>query len=237
MGTQTHLEQNDPAQLIHFIDSIHGITVFANMPETMTVGVGSDIGSPFAGYASEGTAAKVLALTTGASSKIGIVTKKLFMGVDQPDISIDVKFEAYYSALDEVLVPVVKLMLIATAEEKNLEESIKGVLKFIDGGEGAIAELTAKATKRTYDTDKLINYLKTPATIKVKFGEIFTVRNAFLSSVSVSFSNVLDSDFLPMEATVSLTITPQDPFTKNEVVAMFKNRINRTQKSKDSTQN
>jgi len=226
MGNQTHLEQNDPAQLIHFIDSVHGLTVFANMPETMTVGVASDIGSPFAGYASEGTAAKVLALSTGASSKIGIVTKKLFMGVDQPDISLDIKFEAYYSALDEVLVPAIKLMLIGTAEEKNLEDSIRNIIKLIEGGGEVVAELTAKITKTDrVDTDKLINYLKTPATIKVKFGEIFTIRNAFLSSVSVSFSNVLDSDFLPMEATVSVTITPQDPFTKNEVVTMFKKRL------------
>jgi len=82
------------------------------------------------------------------------------------------------------------------------------------------------------DTDKLINYLKTPAVIKVKFGDIFTVRNAFLSSVSVSFSNVLDSDFLPMEATVSVTITPQDPFTKNEVITMFANRIQKKKAKK-----
>jgi len=233
MAKHLHINENDPRQLIHFIDNIHGLTVRANMPETMTVGVASDIGSPFAGYASEGTAAKVLALTTGASSKIGIVTKKLFMGVDQPDISVDIKFEAYYSALDEVVIPAIKLMMIGTAEEKSLEGAVKDFAKLMEAGETAFADVSARIVRaKRVDTDKLINYLKTPAVIKVKFGDIFTVRNAFLSSVSVSFSNVLDSDFLPMEATVSVTITPQDPFTKNEVITMFANRIQKKKAKK-----
>ena len=236
MAKHLHVNENDDKQLIHIIDPIHKMTVQANMPETMTVGVGSDIGSPFAGYASEGTAAKVLALSTGASSKIGIVTKRLFMGIDQPDISLDLKFEAYYSAFDEVLIPAVKLMLMATSEEKNLEGAIRKILKGLEKAEtiGGDALASLNDTKRV-DTDKLINYIKTPAVCKIKFGDIFTVRNAFLSNVSVSFSNVLDSDFVPMEATVSITITPQDPFTKNEVVTMFKKQLQgRASRSKDS---
>ena len=226
MAKHIHLDELDERQLIHFIDPVHNLTVRANMPETMTVGVGSEIGSPFAGYASEGTAAKVLALSTGASSKIGIVTKRLFMGVDQPDISLDLKFETFYSAYDEVVIPAVKLMLMATAEEKNLEGSIRTILKNLEKAETIAGDVAASITKsERLDTDKLINYLKTPAVCKIKFGDIFTLRNAFLANVSVSFSNVLDSDFLPMEATVSITITPQDPFTKNEVITMFKKRL------------
>jgi len=226
MAKHIHLDEVDERQLIHIVDPVHGLTVRANMPETMTIGVGSEIGSPFAGYASEGTAAKVLALTTGASSKIGIVTKRLFMGVDQPDISLDLKFEAYYSALEEVVIPCIKLMLIASPEEKDLEQSVKTAIELLEGGGEVYGNILANVKKsKTVDSDKLINYLKTPAVCKVKFGDIFTLRNAFLASASVSYSNILDSDFLPMEATVSVTITPQDPFTKNEIITMFKSRV------------
>lgn len=232
MAKHLHIHENDPRQLIQFVDLTHGTTVNALMPETMTMGVGSDIGSPFAGYASEGTAAKVLALTTGASSKIGIVTKKLFMGVDQPDITLDLKFDSYYSAYDEVLVPVIKLLLIATAEEKNLAKSVQKIIKTLEFGDEAVSELISNISKRDIDSDKLINYLKTPSTCKIIFGDIFTVRNAFLSNVSVSFSSILDSEFIPVEAMVSVTITPQDPFTKNEIVTMFKKRLQRKKAAK-----
>lgn len=226
MPKHLHVSENDKRQLIHFIDGRNGTTVLANMPETMTIGVGSDIGSPFAGYASEGTAAKVLALTTGASNKVGVVTQRLFMGVDQPDINVDIKFEAYYSAYDEVLLPCIKLMLMATAEKHSLEDAVRKAIKFIEAGDSIYAETIAKIKQsERLDTDNFINYLRSPATCKVMFGDIFTIQKCFLANVSVSYSNVLDNDFVPMEATVSITLTPQDPFTKNSVVTMFKNRL------------
>lgn len=232
MTTKNHVLELDNRQLITFHDTSYKLVVKAPLPESFNIGAGSEINSPFASFASDGTAASLLALTTGASSRIGITTKKLFMGPDQPDISVDLKFEAYYSAYEEVLIPCIKLLLMSTGDERDLlkDTGLKSVLQSITEKLQSSAQVDESDVSKTIKTDNvgtddLINYLKTPSALKVKFGNVLTVYNAFLSSVSVNFSNVLDHNFLPMEATVSVTITPQDPFTKKTLIGSFKDRI------------
>lgn len=232
MTTKNHVLELDDRQLVTFHDTVYKMIVKAPLPETVNIGAGSEINSPFANFASDGTAASLLALTTGASSRIGITTKKLFMGPDQPDISIDLKFEAYYSAYEEVLMPCIKLLLMSTGDERDLlkDTGLKSYLQSITGGlqdkaKASVGDVAKTVKTDNVSTDDLINYLKTPTAIKVRFGNILTVYNAFVSNVNVSFSNVLDNNFLPMEATASVTLTPQDPFTKKTLVGSFKDRI------------
>jgi len=226
MLINNHVESNDERQLIRIVDSKYGMVVHAVMPETMTIGVGADINSPFASFSSDGIASKVIALSSGASSKIGITTKRLFMGPDQPDISLDLKFQTYYSSYDEVLVPSLKLLLMGTGEERNIPkdfiDATKGFQKFNEVAADTLGKLSKGEKEKTTD---LINYLVAPSALKVHFGDIFSLRNCLLSNVNVSFSNILDNDFLPMESSVSITLTPQDPLTKNEIMTAFKRRL------------
>jgi hypothetical protein len=216
-------------QLISITDQQYGLNVLAVMPETITIGVGSEIGSPFASYATEGPASNFLALATGSSQKIGITTKKLFMGPDQPDVTIDLKFVAYYSALEEVLIPCLKLMLMSAGEERSLIDDLKKIakpLKALEQSQKILVEQITKTLGADYvPTSDLISYLRAPGLQMIKFGSFMTIKNNYISNVSVTFGNVLDFENIPMEATASITITPQDPWTKNTLLGMFSKQI------------
>jgi hypothetical protein len=215
-------------QVISITDSTYGLNVLAPLPETLSIGAGSEIGSPFSSYATEGNASNILALATDSSQKIGITTKKLFMGPDQPDITLDLKFETYYSAFEEVILPCARLLFMATGEQRNLLEDLKNSslgkqLDFFQKSEQFTAEVAGAVTGGDVVlTQDLISYLRAPGLTRIKFGRYFQIDNNYISNVSINFSNVLDYDYLPMEATASITITPQDPWVKNTLVSAFK---------------
>jgi hypothetical protein len=223
-------EKYDERQLIQFIDAEYGLTVVAALPETYSISSGSEIGSPFSSLAADGMAASVVSLTAGMSSKIGVTTKRIFMGPDAQDINVDVKFEAYYSAYDEVLVPCVKLLFMATGEESGLTKevttAIKAGLSGLQNGniikDDNLSEMIGSGNK---DVDSFIKVLSTPTPLRIMFGNVFHLHNTYISNANITFSNVLDNDFIPMEATVSLTLTPQDPFTKKSIAHYFGDTI------------
>lgn len=225
------IDQLEQGQKIIIMDKLYNLDVSAPLPENYGFGIGADISSPFASYATEGVASKVLALSAGASQKIGITTKKLFMGPEQPDLSVDLKFDAYYSALEEVVLPTIKLGLMASGEQKGLKEDLKVLAdkafeSFDAAGAvvAAVVDVIDVIEQKALESD-LISYLKSPSTVYVKFGDVFELTNAFISNINITYSNVLDSNFLPMEATVNLTLTPQDPFTKSTIGGMFFNKL------------
>jgi hypothetical protein len=217
------------SQLISINDTQYGLNVLAPLPETISMGVGSEIGSPFASYATEGNSANLLALATDSSQKIGITTKKLFMGPDQPDLSLDLKFTAYYDATEEVLVPAIKLMMMAAGEERSLIDDLKKLAKPLQAFERAQTILVENITKAVgadfVPTSDLISYLRAPGLTIIKFGTFFTIKDNYISNTQVQFSNVLDNNGIPMEAIVSITITPQDPWTKNTLIGSFAREI------------
>lgn len=220
----------DNKQLIKFIDTEYALSVVAPLPETFSVSAGSEITSPFSSFAADGVAASGVALVGGVSSKIGVTTKKLFMGPDSQDFTVDLKFETYYSAYDEVLVPCIKLLFMATGEERGITEAttsaIKSGLKTLQDNnvieDNDIANIIGGGSR---EADSLIRILTTPTPLKVIFGNVFHLHKTYISNVNVSFSNVLDADFIPMEATVSVTLTPQDPLTKTSIGHFFHDRL------------
>lgn len=211
-------------QKVRILDRRYHVEVEAHLPERFSLSVGSDITSPFATYATEGPAAKALALMTGVSNKIGITTTKLFMGPDQPDISLDLKFEAYYSALNEVLLPTFNLMMMSVGTEEDFGEEAEKLVEFIRNMgelEDAVLNFILKDKSKAKDAGELIRYMRTPGTCRVILGDTFTLDNVYLSNVNVTYSNVLDSNFIPMSAEANITITPQNPFSKNTLVRSF----------------
>ena len=62
-ASNNHLnsESYDEGQLIRIIDSAYGLSVIAAMPETYSIGAGSEITSPFSSFAADGTASAVVA--------------------------------------------------------------------------------------------------------------------------------------------------------------------------------
>lgn len=205
------------------------LKVVGHLPEEFSIAVGSEISSPFANFAREGTAAKMLAYFTGISNKVGVTTTKLFMGPEQPDLSLDIEFVAYYNATTEVLAPCIKLLTMAAPTAKDGFKQVKRLLRKLSVIEDTTIDTASSfaGINRATDgnRDDLIKYLKTPSTCTISFGDTFQLDSVYLSNVSVTFSSVLDNNNIPMRATASLTITPSEPLNKGSLARAFDYKI------------
>ena len=231
---QKHLANLDLKFKISIVSNRYpDVRIYSPMPEQMTMGVGSEIGSPFAGYATDGKLAQVLALS-GISHKVGIVTTKMFMGPDNPDISLDLKFETYHNAKYDVLFPAINLMTWATSyqdvfdvtqiaenADQNLQDIINDTFKGLEFTEEVTEGAVNFVTGSNVDIDlsKVIKFLKAPPLCHVYYGTFFTMKEVYLSNVSVSFANTLDPQGIPTSATATVTLTNQNPLTFNSIAA------------------
>lgn len=207
---KNHLQDNSIENNEHRLVTITNGTyqAIAHMPETFTIGVGSDISAPFSGFSSNGVVAAGAAIAGNVSSKIGLATRKTYMGPNQPDLSLDLKFDAYYSAFDEVITPTANLLMMATGSAESVE-----------------GELRRQGVDVNLGTEDFIKFLRTPGTCTVEIGNVITLDDVYLSDVNITYSAVLDSEGFPMEAEASVTLVPQSPITKQRVVSAFNNRI------------
>ena len=191
----------------------------APLPESFGVGIGAEISSPFSGYAAEGTLANLASNFLKVSSKTGLITKKLYLGPDQPDINLDLKFEAYYSGLEEVIMPVMNLQLMAAGYNGTLTEALEKADQTLS--DKFLATLNDATGGNNANVTDLVRYIEAPGLITIIVGGVYVLRNVFISSIQPSFSNVLDADDYPMSAEVSISITPQDPLTKGDIAKMY----------------
>lgn len=203
-----------------------GYRVEAALPDQFGVGVGADISSPFAGFASGGNAANLLATYTGVTAKVGLFVKKIYLGPDQPDFSMDLRFEAYYSAYDEVVLPVGTLMMMTAGTKNTAKNEIeKFNARNVDNAQqGGIKD------ERLAQLTSFITYLQSPGSVSVLFGEFLTVRNCLISAVNPSWGNVLDAAGNPMYADVSITFTLEEPLTTGTIATMF-NKVKQFKRS------
>ena len=230
MSKQLKVDQLDPGQVVTFHDPNFGWRVKAPLPEQFGYSVGSEIGTPFAGYATEGALSKVLALQFGVSSRVGLITQKLYQGPQETELSFDLNFNAYYSSKLEVVAPIVKLMLMSVGQEQSVADSKEGVLNKVRGlltaGENITTGMVDAFTEDDLSFEdgsaaELIRFMRTSSLCTVKVGKIFTLKKVFISNVTPSFSNVLDNEFLPMSASCNVTIELQSPMTKIEIGKSF----------------
>ena len=231
MSDQKKLDQLHQGQLIQIRDPNFGWHVKAPLPESFGYTVGSEIGTPFSGYATEGNLSKVLALQFGVSNRVGLVTRKIYQGPEPTEVSMDLNFNAYYSARKEVVAPIIKLMLMSVGHEDSFDDVEGTIADYIRGymsiGESAIASVAGFEGDEDFnDTDssraaKLIRFMRTPGLCAVKVGNVFRLSNVYISNVSPTFSNVLDHEFLPMSATCSITIELSQPMSKIRIAESF----------------
>ena len=230
MSKQLKVDQLDPGQVVEFHDPNFDWRVKAPLPEQFGYSVGSEIGTPFAGYGTDGALSKVLALQFGVSSRVGLITQKLYQGPQETEISFDLNFNAYYSSRLEVMAPIVKLMMMSVGQEQSVNDAKEGVLNEVrrmltatDRAGSAVAEFVTGADFSIEEGSaaELIRFMRTPSLCSVRVGKIFTLNKVFISNVTPSFSNVLDNEFLPMSASCNVTIELQSPMTKLRIGKSF----------------
>lgn len=208
--------------------------VEAPLPDAFGMSVGSSFSDPFNQNVLDGPRvggiANLASTFSGFSRKLGARTRLFYSGPEPTEISFDLNFDSYYSARDEVLLPVVKLMCMSVgrnftlndASEKFLDDEIDGVIEEV--GAGFMSDfLSDNGSVRSTIRDMANRYglIRSPALCWVRFGNVMKIKKAFISSTGVRFSNVLDNEFLPQSATVSVTVRMEENPTLTDVVEVF----------------
>lgn len=190
--------------------------IVAHLPETYGFSVGSEIGTPFSGFTTSDNIQRFLSITTGSSAKVGISTQKLYMGPEPSEITLNLRFDAYYSGFHEVVLPCVFLMLHAIGHKEKLTDAIDDVVSKLNIGQNLTNQAlqTSISGVEPQSVTDFIEYQKTPGTNDIQFGNVFTIKRAYLSTVNPEFSNILDNQGHPLSATCSVTAEFNKPMTK-----------------------
>lgn len=212
--------------------------VEAPLPPDFGFTVGSEYTTPFDMGNISGTLQKLYAVG-GVSNPVGLRMRKMYANPEPTEISFDMEFAAYHSAKEDVVVPIVTLMVmslgrvvthadIENAIAKMAELGAEGASLFGFGGEAAAAGDSAQAAVRDPSTAQnssrildMINLITAPDVATLKFGDFLTIDKAYITSTGVQFSNILDRDGYPMSGKVSVTATVQIAPIADDVVRFF----------------
>lgn len=210
-GQRVTIKQYQEGQLLR--------RVTAGLPDGHGVSVGSTFTDPFNKNVGDGSKIQDLAIRAatflGVSRKPGAMATSIFYeGPEPTEISFELNFESFYSARDEVMIPVMNLMMMAVGREHGIEE-LKGRWPFYDQMMNSINDVSESLTDR-------IGIIKGPEICKVRMGKTTVFDRCYVSSVAPTFSNVLDNQFLPVAATCSITVKLERNPTQESVAAMFR---------------
>lgn len=219
-----------------------GRRVEAPLPPDFGFTVGSEYTTPFDVGSMSGGLQKLYAVG-GISNPVGLRMRKMYANPEPTEISFEMEFAAYYSAKEEVAMPVITLMSMGLGREAKYADiektvrkmgslAVKGADLFGYGSEAAddannsandaadsIADSKyADAGDRLMD---LIGLIKAPEVVTIKFGEFMIIDSAYITSTGVQFSNVLDRDGYPMSAKVSVTCTLEVAPIADDILRMF----------------
>lgn len=205
----------------------------APLPETFGLTVGSEFSSPFDAQALAGVLQKFKipgALAGGVSRRMGVVTTKFYSNPEPTEISFELEFKAEYSARHEVVEPALALMCMSLGDAYTTEEFVSEIADIRDGLSELSGGLVSKADRANTeganadsaskpdwweDTDnamELIGLIKGPATVRIKFGNVYELAPVWVSSVNAQFSNVVDAEGMPLACTCSVTaVIQRDP--------------------------
>jgi len=215
----TQYERGDDGGLGGTIRSIK-----AALPENFGISVGSVFTDPFNANVSSNSTVEKVAAKLQVSRKIGArVTSVYYSGPEPTEMSVELEFNAFYSAEQEVMAPIISLMMMAVGTEKGLDDlnaQLKGSSSnfFTETASKWIEQIDSSAAGGIASEIKII---KGPQPCQIKFGNVMTIDSAYISTASPSFSNILDNQFLPMQATCALTIKIQRNPLWSDIFDMF----------------
>lgn len=213
--------------------------VEAPLPETFGLTVGSEFTSPFDAATLAGVLQKFkIPAAGGISKRVGVSTTKFYSNPEPTEISFDLEFSAEYSARHEVVEPVIELMKMslgdtATTTDVNeasdkIRSSLNSVIKGISEATGIDIDqiensvrVEGEGAARTNSVLGFLGLIVGPQVVTVKFGEVFTISNLWVSSVGVQFSNVVDAEGFPLSATCSVTMIMQTDPVISDINSMF----------------
>lgn len=198
--------------------------VTAPLPAEYGFSVGANYSTPF-DMQGLGENIQKLAALANISQKMTMNMEKVFINPEPTEISLEMEFNAFYSAKDEVLIPIIKLLDMALASQLSFGDAKESINKLIEKAGSAASKFGVNLpqdTMKSYlntseETNEvggkafsLLRLIKSPEMVNVSFGEVYTLKNVYISSAAPSFSNVLDEDGYPLSAKCNLTFVLRD---------------------------
>lgn len=216
-------------------DVFGNLLVESALPDEFGFTVSSNYSTPF-DTQSLGEILQKGSAIAGISQKTAFAMNKAFINPEPSEISFEMHFDAFYSARMEVLLPVFRLLEMSlptlltyeSAKERitqvieSIKESLGGTQvdeSIFDGIRNTFSRNPDEEVQETIDKGlALLRVLSSPSTVNIQFGNTYVLTDTYISSVSVSFSNVLDGEGLPLSAVCSVTALPRRVPTK-ELIA------------------
>lgn len=215
----------------------------APLPETFGLTVGSEFTSPFDAQALAGVLQKFkIPGASNISRRMGVVTTKFYSNPEPTEISFDVEFKAEYSARYEVAEPALALMLMSLGDSFTADEVESTIVEIRDGLSDLTGGMVSKsntddsngANNGTADTGgnsgwmddtsqvmDFIGLIKGPATVRIKFGNLYELAPVWVSSVGVQFSNIVDAEGFPMSCICNVTAVIQRDPVRTDMLNFF----------------
>jgi len=212
------------------------IRVLCPLPENFGFTVGSEFTAPFDANFVSGAMQKGAAMM-GVSSKLGVSTKKMYSSPEPTEISFDMQFETYADAFNDVYVPVIYMMALGIGRRLELADAGKVLDETLSAAGNAMGRPMDTDIEGILSNDDnevvdaagrvfgFLSFISGPPIAKIRFGNVITFKNAYITSVAPQFSNIMDSAGVPMSATVSVTaILEEDPTLNDENFSEFFNK-------------
>lgn len=251
---QTYLDETPSKHKITLTNGER--TVYFPLPDGFGFTVGSEYGTPFdmgsmssmlqkfdlfrryGDTISRGIAAG------GVSQKMAITMKKGFINPQPTEISFEGELTAYYSAVNEVVVPIINLMgmtLGSNVKGEDVDAVIRKAEEYLNKlvdvtantstGADLLGDNTQVSATSTESYQAGIGYagrllefikvLRGPPQCSIQFGDTYIMPEVFISSVGVKFSNKLDHNGFPLSASVSITCVLVNPPIAEDVIGYF----------------
>jgi len=212
--------------------------VEAPLPDNFGFTVGSEYTTPFDLGSVSGTLQKLYAIG-GISAPVGLRMRKMYANPEPTEISFEMEFAAYHSAKEDVVVPIVTLMVMSLGRVITKQDVEAAIEKFSNlaaqgasfagfspegaqsAGESAQATINGDNGETTSRILEMINLIAAPDLCTIRFGEFLTIDKAYITSTAVQFSNILDRDGYPMSGRVNVTATVQVAPLADDIVEFF----------------
>lgn len=161
-----------------------------------------------------GGLAKYTSQYTGISTRATQRSNVFYAGPEPTEVSFELNFSAYYSAYDEVVKPAARLMMMSVGTELPLSKLNPFVDEFLQ-------EEGVDETDDDGGITEGFGLIRSAGEVEIRFGKAMGIKRAYVSSVGVKFSNVLDNQGYPMSADCSVTVKVIRNPTQKEVGDYF----------------
>lgn len=165
--------------------------VKAPIPENIAISAGNQIEQTWSFMQFKQKAATALS-SGGINANKGYSERQYWSGIEPVEFTFEVTFNTYYSSKIDVIQPIQNLMALSVARESNL--------------------LTKGLSEMMFKVDE---FWVSPPTVILRVGRFLLLDKLYIKSLNVTYSNKLDTEYLPMSATASITFLPRDPMGYN----------------------